>query len=359
MSTRPRPHRQASFELASLLVLSLCTSACLEAPPPSDAGKKAAAGNKAESPAPGDESKGRKAATTKLRETPPADAPAADGCSLYCLEGKPCGDACVAADASCDKPAGTACEASKRKVPTYAKGQMVRSLIAADVPVYNAAQGDPIAGAFTLDMAFEGAPELADVTKGELTAIFDTSMGTIECKLFEDKAPLTVANFVGLARGVRPFLDPKDRNATEWKKAPYYDNTTFHRVIEGFMIQGGDPTGSGTGTPGYFIPDEFHASLRHSGAGILSMANRNQVDPMTDKLRVDKRTGQTIGNTGSAQFFITVAPTVQLDDRHAIFGKCDPKVATEISKVRVQTRPGIDNRPFEDVTIKKIDIVRK
>jgi cyclophilin family peptidyl-prolyl cis-trans isomerase len=189
--------------------------------------------------------------------------------------------------------------------------------------------------------------------------VFDTSMGTIECKLFEDKAPLTVANFVGLARGIRPFLDPKERGATEWKKAPYYDGTIFHRVIEGFMIQGGDPTGTGTGTPGYFIPDEFHPDLRHTGPGILSMANRNQVDPMTEKLRVDKQTGQTIGNTGSAQFFITVAPTAALDDRHTVFGKCDPKVAEEISKVRVQTRPGVDHRPFDDVKINKLEIVRK
>ncbi len=255
------------------------------------------------------------------------------------------------------KPADAPAAAGPKQ---FKRGQMVRSLIASDLAAYNKAQGDPIDGGFTLAMAFEGAPELADPTKGQLTAVFDTSMGPIECKLFEDKAPLTVANFVGLIRGVRPFLDPKEgRKATEWKKAPFYANTIFHRVIEGFMIQAGDPTGTGTGTPGYFIPDEFHPDLRHTGPGILSMANRNQVDPMTEKLRVDKQTGELIGNTGSAQFFITVAQTSALDDRHTVFGKCDLKVVEEISKVRVQTRAGVDHRPFDDVTIKTIAVVRK
>lgn len=371
MSIRPRPYRLASFELTAMLVISLLTSACLDAPPPAGAGKKAAdkaaagKGDAAGKPEQGGQDKNQDKAGGKARKTAKtelAEPPAADGCSRYCLGGTPCGDECIEAGKTCDKPAGTACEASKRPAASFKKGQMIRSLIAADLLAYNAAQGDPIAlagGDFTLDMAFEGAPELADKSKGKLKAVFDTSMGAIECELFEDKAPLTVANFVGLARGIRPFLDPKDKNASEWKKAPYYDGTIFHRVIEGFMIQGGDPTGTGTGTPGYFIPDEFHPSLRHTGPGILSMANRNQVDPMTDKLRVDKRTGQTIGNTGSAQFFITVAPTAALDDRHTVFGKCDAAVATEVSKVRVQTRPGVDHRPFDDVTIKKIDFVRK
>ena len=361
MSIFPRPHRLASFDLAALVVIStLCSTACIDAPPPSGAGKKAdaKAGDKAAakpSPTPTD--------TTKPPRKPnkPVEPVAADGCCLYCMDGTPCGDECVAAGKTCDKPQGEgcACAADKRPAKQFARGQMIKSLIAADLWDYNKAQGDPIAGPFTLEMAFEGAPDLADKSKGQLTAVFDTSMGAIECKLFEDKAPLTVANFVGLARGVRPFLDPKERGATEWKKAPYYDGTIFHRVIEGFMDQAGDPTGSGTGTPGYFIPDEFHPDLRHSGLGILSMANRNQVDPMTEKLRVDKQTGQLIGNTGSAQFFITVAQTSALDDRHTVFGKCDTTVPVEISKVRVQTRPGVDHRPFEDVTIKKIDFVRK
>lgn len=359
MSIFPRPNRRASFELASMMVIStLCSTACIEAPPPTGkgAGKKAEAGPsdaKAKTSA-GDERK-----TAIKKDAPPPSTP--DGCCRYCFDGTPCGDECLPAGKTCDKPEGEgcACSSDKRAPKQFKRGQMVKSLIAADLWVYNKAQGDPIDGPFTLEMAFEGAPELADKTKGELTAVFDTSMGAIECKLFEDKAPLTVANFVGLARGVRPFVDPKESAATEWKKAPYYDGTVFHRVIEGFMIQGGDPTGSGTGTPGYFIPDEFHPDLRHTGPGILSMANRNPVDPMTEKLRTDKQTGQTIGNTGSAQFFITVAPTAALDDRHTIFGKCDTKVAEEISKVRVQTRPGVDHRPFEDVTIEKLDIVRK
>ncbi|NVB40203.1 peptidylprolyl isomerase [Pseudenhygromyxa sp. WMMC2535] len=207
-------------------------------------------------------------------------------------------------------------------------------------------------------MAFEGAPELADDSQGTLTAVFHTSMGDFECELYEEQAPLTVANFVGLVRGTRPHLDPRQRKSEEWVEGRYYDGTIFHRVIEGFMIQGGDPSATGRGTPGYFIPDEFDPKLRHSGAGILSMANRNPFDRATQKPIYDKQTGLTVGNTGSAQFFVTVNPAAPLNDRHTIFGRCDTKVPIEISKVRTQSRP-IPDKPFDDVTISTIDIVRK
>jgi peptidyl-prolyl cis-trans isomerase A (cyclophilin A) len=207
-------------------------------------------------------------------------------------------------------------------------------------------------------MAFEGAPELADASKGKLHAVFDTSMGSFECELYEQQAPLTVANFVGLARGVRPFKDPVDRKAKDWKKAPYYDGIIFHRVIPDFMIQGGDPTAAGNGTPGYFVPDEFDPKLRHDGPGYLSMANRNPYDQVTNKPIYDKETGLTVGNTGSAQFFVTVRETMALNDRHTIFGKCATEIPVAISKVRTQTSP-IRDKPFEDVVIKKIDFVRK
>jgi peptidyl-prolyl cis-trans isomerase A (cyclophilin A) len=215
--------------------------------------------------------------------------------------------------------------------PKYKKGQIVRAgLSAEDVLEYNKAQGDPI-GKIDLKTALAGDPVLEDATKGKLFATFDTTMGSFRCELYEDKSPNTVANFVGLARGVRPFYDKK---ADAWTSAPFYNNILFHRVIPGFMIQTGDPLGSGTGGPGYLIADEFDASLRHVGAGILSMANRGK-------------------NTGSSQFFVTVAPTPHLDDKHAIFGKCDPKVAIKISEVKTRAE-----RPLDDVKINTITFTR-
>lgn len=121
-------------------------------------------------------------------------------------------------------------------------------------------------------------------TSKSYTAIFKTEKGDISVELFADRAPLTVENFVNLAR------------------AGFYDGTTFHRVINGFMAQGGDPTGTGTGGPGYQFGDEFHPSLRHDGAGVLSMANAGP-------------------GTNGSQFFITHGPTPHLDDRHSVFGK--------------------------------------
>ena len=121
-------------------------------------------------------------------------------------------------------------------------------------------------------------------TSKSYTAIFKTEKGDITVELFADRAPLTVENFVNLAR------------------AGFYDGTTFHRVINGFMAQGGDPTGTGTGGPGYQFGDEFHPSLRHDGAGVLSMANAGP-------------------GTNGSQFFITHGPTPHLDDRHSVFGK--------------------------------------
>lgn len=122
-----------------------------------------------------------------------------------------------------------------------------------------------------------------DTTKS-YTARFKTEKGDIVVELYADRAPLTVENFVNLAR------------------AGFYDGTTFHRVIRGFMAQGGDPTGTGTGGPGYQFGDEFHPSLRHDGAGVLSMANAG-------------------AGTNGSQFFITHGPTPHLDDRHSVFGR--------------------------------------
>jgi peptidyl-prolyl cis-trans isomerase A (cyclophilin A) len=299
--------------------------------------------------------------SAKDRKRKPAEAAPEDGCCKYCPEGEaPCGQGCIAAGATCEAKAETcACEWSKRPAPTYKKGDQVLSgLIRSDVPAYNAAQEDPIEGFFTLEKAFEGAPELADTAAGKLWATIETNKGAIECELYEEYAPLTVANFVGLARGKRPWRDPKDQ---KWKSEAYFDGVIFHRVIEGFMIQGGDKLGTGMGSTGFFVPDEFHPKARHSSAGILSMANRNRIDPRTEQLNVDPKTGQTVGNTGSAQFFITVAPTPQLDDRHSVFGKCDAKVPLEISKVETITNRAqrLDHKPKEDVTIERVTFARK
>ena len=134
------------------------------------------------------------------------------------------------------------------------------------------------------DRAYDRPPEMALDPDKDYHATLFTEKGTIRIKLFAEEAPETVNNFVFLAR------------------EGYFDGTTFHRVIEGFMAQGGDPTGTGTGGPGYLIPDEFHPDLRHDRPGVLSMANRGP-------------------NTSGSQFFITHVATPWLDDRHAVFGE--------------------------------------
>ena len=171
--------------------------------------------------------------------------------------------------------------------------------------------------------------------KGPLKAIFETSMGRLTCELFPDKAPMTVANFVGLARGLKPFRDPKTGKV---EKRPFFDGLVFHRVIPDFMIQGGDPLGQGTGDPGYRFGDEFHPSLRHDKPGILSMANAGP-------------------GTNGSQFFITERPTPHLDDRHSIFGAC--KEVDVIKKMaRVEKDPGdpSGSRPKTPITVKKVTV---
>lgn len=165
-------------------------------------------------------------------------------------------------------------------------------------------------------------------------AVFETSQGDIVVKLLTDKAPKTVENFVGLAEGTKEFTN----EATGKKeKRPFYDGLIFHRVIPDFMIQGGCPQGSGRGGPGYKFGDEFHASLNHSTKGKLSMANSGP-------------------NTNGSQFFITVAPTPWLDNRHTIFGEVveGQDVADKISKVAKDS----NDRPKTSVTINKVKIER-
>lgn len=193
--------------------------------------------------------------------------------------------------------------------------------------------GDPTKGEFTLEQAFEGAPDLADTSKGTLTATLKTSMGSFECTLDEEVAPLTVANFVGLARGVRPSYSSKQG---KWVTEKFYDGVIFHRVLEGFMIQTGDrSTAGGTNNPGFVIPDELEG--KHAKAGTLSMANQEKK------------------NTGNSQFFVTVKPTPHLDGKHAVFGQCSTEVPIEISKVKVNA----SGRPYERVVLESVTIERK
>jgi peptidyl-prolyl cis-trans isomerase A (cyclophilin A) len=164
------------------------------------------------------------------------------------------------------------------------------------------------------------------------TATFDTSAGTFKIRLFEDKAPKTVANFVGLATGTKEWTDSRTGKASS---QPFYDGLIFHRVIDGFMIQGGCPEGSGRGGPGYRFADEFGPGLKHDKAGLLSMANAGP-------------------NTNGSQFFITLAPTPWLDNRHAIFGEVveGMDVVTKIGKAAT----GPQDRPVQDIAIRKVTV---
>jgi peptidyl-prolyl cis-trans isomerase A (cyclophilin A) len=166
-------------------------------------------------------------------------------------------------------------------------------------------------------------------------ADFTTTEGNFTARLFDEEAPKTVANFVELAEGTKEWTDPRSNRRV---KQPYYDGVIFHRVIDGFMIQTGDPLGQGIGGPGYTFADEFHPSLRHNKAGILSMANRGP-------------------NTNGGQFFITLAPTPHLDDRHTVFGEVVDGL--EVVRTIGRTPTGDRDRPIKDVVIQSIKIERR
>ena len=166
-------------------------------------------------------------------------------------------------------------------------------------------------------------------------ARFVTTEGNFTIRLFDQEAPKTVENFVGLAEGTKQWSDPRTNQKVQ---KPYYNGTIFHRVINGFMIQGGDPLGQGIGGPGYNFADEFHPKLRHNKAGTLSMANRGP-------------------NTNGGQFFITLGPTPHLDDRHSVFGEVveGMDVVTKIGKTPIGER----DRPVKDIVIETVTIERR
>lgn len=163
--------------------------------------------------------------------------------------------------------------------------------------------------------SYDRPPEMNLKPGYDYHAIFATEKGPVRVRLFAEEAPQTVNNFVSLARD------------------GYFDGTTFHRVIEGFMAQGGDPTGTGTGGPGYRIPDEFHPELRHDKPGVLSMANAGP-------------------NTGGSQFFITYVPTPWLDGKHAVFGEVVEGMEV-MGSVR-ERDPSRDREPGD--TIERVEV---
>jgi peptidyl-prolyl cis-trans isomerase A (cyclophilin A) len=275
-----QPSRTCFATLGSALVIGLALAGC-QKPTPEPEPTRAAPEAKTETP-------------------PPTPAPAATPAE-------------TAAAASSASAAPAAAEAAP-KAP---------AMQVATVPV---SPDDPLAGKFTLEDATKGL-----TGTGALYAEIQTELGKLECELYEDKAPITVANFVGLARGQRPFRQPDGK----WAKKNGYDGTTFHRVIRGFMIQGGDPQGTGGGEPGYVIPDEIWAGAHHNERGQLCMANRGK-------------------NTNGMQFFIMDGQADHLDGGYTIFGKCAPEdVIIKLASVEVQGDHSVKPTKINKVVIKR------
>lgn len=165
--------------------------------------------------------------------------------------------------------------------------------------------------------------------------------GKIKARLYHQWVPNTVENFVGLVEGTKPFQEdnPEKPGRTREVKRPFYDGLTFHRVIPGFMIQGGDPRGDGRGGPGYQFKDEFHPSARHSRSGMLSMANAGP-------------------NTNGSQFFITLSEQSRLDNKHSVFGEVVEGLDVAEKIAKVAREPGLD-KPYKPVVMKKVTIQRE
>ncbi len=172
---------------------------------------------------------------------------------------------------------------------------------------------------------------MADKTPGTYV-VFNTTLGSFTAKMFDAEAPNTVANFVGLAEGSKEW---KDRGQAV--KKPFYNGLIFHRVINGFMIQGGCPLGTGTGGPGYKFGDEFHPKLRHNKEGLFSMANSGP-------------------GTNGSQFFITLGPTPHLNDKHSIFGEVVSGMDVVKKIGATKCNPG--DRPVQDVVINEVTVER-
>jgi peptidyl-prolyl cis-trans isomerase A (cyclophilin A) len=220
----------------------------------------------------------------------------------------------------------TATVAKTAPPPTPPPAPTARKISAKPVAEVPVSEGDPVKGKFSLEDATKG---LAGT--GKLVAEIKTDKGTLECELYSDKAPITVANFVGLSRGLRPWKNP----AGEWVKKPLYEGTPFHRIIKGFMIQGGDPKGNGSGDPGYVIPDEIWEDAHHDQRGLLCMANRGP-------------------NTNGSQFFIMDGVAAHLDGGYTIFGKCSPEdIIISIANSDVQGDKATNAPKIQKINVKR------
>ena len=178
---------------------------------------------------------------------------------------------------------------------------------------------------------------MAESTASKLTATLHTTQGDIRLNLFPDHAPKTVANFVDLAEGTKQY---SPANAKGEATGPFYDGSIFHRVIDGFMLQGGDPTGTGRGGPGYDFADEFHPELQFNRPYLLAMANPGWP------------------NMNGSQFFITVAPTTWLNFKHTIFGEVADQESRTVVDAISRTQTGPQDKPVEDIVIERVTIER-
>lgn len=221
---------------------------------------------------------------------------------------------------------GRAVNSSVRSVSTPPPAPTVRKIEAKPTAEATVSPDDPVKGKFTLADAEKGLPG-----KGNLRAEIKTDKGVLLCDLYSDKAPITVANFVGLARGLRPWKNPEGK----WVKTHAYDGTTFHRVVKGFMIQGGDPKGTGAGEPGFVIPDEVWEDAHHDQRGLICMANRGP-------------------NTNGMQFFVMDGVAAHLDGGYTIFGKCGPEeVVDALANVPTRGERSVTPTKIEKVSIKR------
>ena len=185
--------------------------------------------------------------------------------------------------------------------------------------------------------ALPDAPTATAVTPDGPTVVMDTSMGRITCQLFQKQAPNAVANFVGLAEGTKDWTDPTTNKVMRHKR--FYDGTTFHRVIPEFMIQGGDPSGTGAGGPGYAFDDEFDPNLNFDVPGRLAMANSGP-------------------NTNGSQFFITEQAYDSLNQHYTIFGQCDES-SVAVVKTIARVERDANDKPLSPVVLQKVTIVRE
>jgi peptidyl-prolyl cis-trans isomerase A (cyclophilin A) len=167
-------------------------------------------------------------------------------------------------------------------------------------------------------------------------AVLHTNAGPIRVELFDNHAPKTVRNFVGLAEGSQQYTDPRTGQAGS---GPYYDGTIFHRVISGFMVQGGDPTGTGRGGPGYEFGDEIHPELQFTRPYLLAMANAGP-------------------GTNGSQFFITVGATTWLNGKHTIFGEVADDDSRKVVDTIATTRTAAQDRPVDDIVLERVEIQR-